>query len=117
MFFHRFQLNRNITQDLVTVKIMSEVVCTKSQEEYEDDFEKDLDWLINEESRSEDQASQASLCSVQFTCIRSQTDSICSLCFLLIITLLFLFYCVKLNLECCSTYCRLVAAWVPDPAP
>ncbi|XP_040896963.1 coiled-coil domain-containing protein 181 [Toxotes jaculatrix] len=34
---------------------MSEVVCTKSQEEYEDDFEKDLDWLIREESRSEDQ--------------------------------------------------------------
>ncbi|XP_029286093.1 coiled-coil domain-containing protein 181 [Cottoperca gobio] len=34
---------------------MSEVVCTKSQEEYEDDFEKDLDWLISEETRSEDQ--------------------------------------------------------------
>ncbi|XP_049911259.1 coiled-coil domain-containing protein 181 isoform X2 [Epinephelus moara] len=34
---------------------MSEVVITKSQEEYEDDFEKDLDWLISEESRSEDQ--------------------------------------------------------------
>ncbi|XP_041791997.1 coiled-coil domain-containing protein 181 [Chelmon rostratus] len=34
---------------------MSEVVYTKSQEEYEDDFEKDLDWLISEESRSEDQ--------------------------------------------------------------
>ncbi|XP_044054557.1 coiled-coil domain-containing protein 181 [Siniperca chuatsi] len=34
---------------------MSEVVCTKSQEEYEDDFEKDLDWLISEEGRSEDQ--------------------------------------------------------------
>ncbi|XP_034387534.1 coiled-coil domain-containing protein 181 isoform X3 [Cyclopterus lumpus] len=34
---------------------MSEVVCTKPQEEYEDDFEKDLDWLICEESRSEDQ--------------------------------------------------------------
>ncbi|XP_068176181.1 coiled-coil domain-containing protein 181 isoform X2 [Antennarius striatus] len=32
---------------------MSEAVC-KSQEEYEDDFEKDLDWLISEESRSED---------------------------------------------------------------
>lgn len=42
---------------------MSEVVCTKSQEEYEDDFEKDLDWLISEESRSEDQASQASVFS------------------------------------------------------
>ncbi|XP_077390326.1 coiled-coil domain-containing protein 181 [Festucalex cinctus] len=35
--------------------IMSEVVCTKSQEVYEDDFEKDLDWLISEESRSEEQ--------------------------------------------------------------
>ncbi|XP_051233602.1 coiled-coil domain-containing protein 181 isoform X2 [Dicentrarchus labrax] len=35
---------------------MSEVVCAKSQEEYEDDFEKDLDWLISEESRSEDQS-------------------------------------------------------------
>ncbi|XP_039984786.1 coiled-coil domain-containing protein 181 [Xiphias gladius] len=34
---------------------MSQVVCTKSQEEYEDDFEKDLDWLISEEGRSEDQ--------------------------------------------------------------
>ncbi|KAK5869881.1 hypothetical protein PBY51_024564 [Eleginops maclovinus] len=34
---------------------MSGVVCTKSQEEYEDDFEKDLDWLISEESRSEGQ--------------------------------------------------------------
>ncbi|XP_042372483.1 coiled-coil domain-containing protein 181 [Plectropomus leopardus] len=34
---------------------MSEVVYTKAQEEYEDDFEKDLDWLISEESRSEDQ--------------------------------------------------------------
>lgn len=40
---------------------MSEVACTKSQEEYEDDFEKDLDWLISEESRSEDQVSWASL--------------------------------------------------------
>lgn len=34
---------------------MSEGVYTKSQEEYEDDFEKDLDWLIGEETRSEDQ--------------------------------------------------------------
>ncbi|XP_042271635.1 coiled-coil domain-containing protein 181 [Thunnus thynnus] len=34
---------------------MTEVVHTKSQEEYEDDFEKDLDWLISEEDRSEDQ--------------------------------------------------------------
>lgn len=34
---------------------MSESVCTKSQEEYEDDFEKDLDWLISEEGRGEDQ--------------------------------------------------------------
>nr|XP_020452391.1 coiled-coil domain-containing protein 181 isoform X1 [Monopterus albus] len=34
---------------------MSGVVCKKSQEEYEDDFEKDLDWLISEEGGSEDQ--------------------------------------------------------------
>lgn len=40
---------------------MSEVVCIKSQEEYQDDFEKDLDWLISEESRSEDQVGQLSL--------------------------------------------------------
>uniref|UniRef100_A0A4W6FHA6 Coiled-coil domain-containing protein 181 n=1 Tax=Lates calcarifer TaxID=8187 RepID=A0A4W6FHA6_LATCA len=40
---------------------MTEVVPTKSQEEYEDDFEKDLDWLISEEGRSEDQVSRASL--------------------------------------------------------
>lgn len=37
---------------------MSEVVCIKPQEEYLDDFEKDLDWLINEESRGEGQVSQ-----------------------------------------------------------
>ncbi|XP_024134682.1 coiled-coil domain-containing protein 181 isoform X2 [Oryzias melastigma] len=36
---------------------MTETVYTNSQEEYEDDFEKDLDWLISEESRSEDQGS------------------------------------------------------------
>lgn len=42
---------------------MSEVVCTKAQEEYEDDFEKDLDWLISEENQSEEQVSQASVCS------------------------------------------------------
>ncbi|XP_075878892.1 coiled-coil domain-containing protein 181 isoform X2 [Nelusetta ayraudi] len=34
---------------------MSEAICTKPQVEYEDDFEKDLDWLISEEGRSEDQ--------------------------------------------------------------
>ncbi|XP_077573643.1 coiled-coil domain-containing protein 181 [Stigmatopora nigra] len=34
---------------------MSEVACQKSGEEYEDDFEKDLDWLISEESRAEAQ--------------------------------------------------------------
>ncbi|KAM8874869.1 coiled-coil domain-containing protein 181 isoform 2-T8 [Spinachia spinachia] len=33
---------------------MSGVVCTKPQEDYEDDFEKDLDWLIGEDSRGED---------------------------------------------------------------
>uniref|UniRef100_I3IZW4 Coiled-coil domain-containing protein 181 n=1 Tax=Oreochromis niloticus TaxID=8128 RepID=I3IZW4_ORENI len=37
---------------------MSQTVCTKTQEEYEDDFEKDLDWLISEEGRSEDQKRQ-----------------------------------------------------------
>ena len=47
----------NIISDLLPVKIMSGVVITKSQDEYEDDFEKDLDWLISEESRSEDQVS------------------------------------------------------------
>ncbi|XP_047231826.1 coiled-coil domain-containing protein 181 [Girardinichthys multiradiatus] len=36
---------------------MTEVVSTKSQEEYEDDFEKDLDWLISEEGLSEEQGS------------------------------------------------------------
>uniref|UniRef100_A0A8C7XHU7 Coiled-coil domain-containing protein 181 n=1 Tax=Oryzias sinensis TaxID=183150 RepID=A0A8C7XHU7_9TELE len=36
---------------------MTETVYKNSQEEYEDDFEKDLDWLISEESRSEDQGS------------------------------------------------------------
>jgi len=45
---------------------MSEVVCTKPQEEYEDDFEKDLDWLICEESRSEDQVSNNFLLSFLF---------------------------------------------------
>lgn len=40
---------------------MSELVCIKSQEEYEDDFEKELDWLISEESRSEGQVSQLRL--------------------------------------------------------
>uniref|UniRef100_A0A8C6WST4 Coiled-coil domain-containing protein 181 n=1 Tax=Neogobius melanostomus TaxID=47308 RepID=A0A8C6WST4_9GOBI len=35
--------------------MMSEVACSKTQEEYEDDFEKDLDWLISEEGRGEDQ--------------------------------------------------------------
>lgn len=44
---------------------MSEVVCAKSQEEYEDDFEKDLDWLISEEGRSEDQVGQALLCKLR----------------------------------------------------
>lgn len=44
--------------DPPSLRIMSEVVCTKTQEEYEDDFEKDLDWLISEEGRSEDQVPQ-----------------------------------------------------------
>ncbi|KAJ3599911.1 hypothetical protein NHX12_033865 [Muraenolepis orangiensis] len=34
---------------------MSEVMFDKAQDGYEDDFEKDLDWLITEDSRSEDQ--------------------------------------------------------------
>nr|XP_040040391.1 coiled-coil domain-containing protein 181 isoform X2 [Gasterosteus aculeatus aculeatus] len=33
---------------------MTEVVCAKLQEDYEDDFEKELDWLIGEESHGED---------------------------------------------------------------
>lgn len=52
--------------DPLPVENMSEVVCTKTQEEYEDDFEKDLDWLISEEGRSEDQASRPLLYNVQF---------------------------------------------------
>lgn len=36
---------------------MSQLVCTRTQEEYEDDFEKDLDWLIGEDARSENQDS------------------------------------------------------------
>jgi hypothetical protein len=34
---------------------MGEAVLNKTLDGYEDDFEKDLDWLISEESRSEDQ--------------------------------------------------------------
>ncbi|XP_066515313.1 coiled-coil domain-containing protein 181, partial [Hoplias malabaricus] len=34
---------------------MSVAVSSNVQEEYEDDFEKDLDWLISEESKSEEQ--------------------------------------------------------------
>lgn len=40
---------------------MSEAICTKPQVEYEDDFEKDLDWLISEEGRSEDQVNEVSV--------------------------------------------------------
>lgn len=40
---------------------MSVAVCAKPQEEYEDDFEKDLDWLIREEGRSEEQVNEASV--------------------------------------------------------
>lgn len=91
---------------------MSEVVCKQSQEEYEDDFEKDLDWLISEESRSEDQVSNSYM-------IIGQANCISPFYFLLFVFLnppASLFYCVKLSLECCSAYCRLGAAWVPDPA-
>ncbi|XP_058493787.1 coiled-coil domain-containing protein 181 [Solea solea] len=50
VFFYRF----DSTQPLHRRQLldMSEVVCTKSQEEYEDDFEKDLDWLIDEEGQN-----------------------------------------------------------------
>lgn len=41
---------------------MTEVVSSKSQEEYEDDFEKDLDWLISEEGRSEEQVTCCLFC-------------------------------------------------------
>ncbi|XP_030640963.1 coiled-coil domain-containing protein 181 [Chanos chanos] len=34
---------------------MSQTPSSKTQDEYEDDFEKDLDWLISEEGKSEDQ--------------------------------------------------------------
>lgn len=34
------------------------VTGAESQLDYEDDFEKDLDWLIEEEARSEDQVSR-----------------------------------------------------------
>ena len=47
---------------------MTEVIYTKSQEEYEDDFEKDLDWLISEESRSEDQVNLAFLLNMICIC-------------------------------------------------
>lgn len=40
---------------------MSEVVGAKPQEEYEDDFEKDLDWLISEGGPGEDQVNKASV--------------------------------------------------------
>lgn len=53
---------------------MSEVVCTKSQEEYEDDFEKDLDWLISDEIQSENQVSQASVCSAIYILRDQCTD-------------------------------------------
>nr|XP_057928737.1 coiled-coil domain-containing protein 181 isoform X2 [Doryrhamphus excisus]XP_057928739.1 coiled-coil domain-containing protein 181 isoform X4 [Doryrhamphus excisus] len=42
-------------QGNVVLLMMSEADWSKTQEEYEDDFEKDLDWLISEESRSEEQ--------------------------------------------------------------
>lgn len=81
---------------------MSEVVITKSQEEYEDDFEKDLDWLISEESRSEDQVSNLS--EIYWTG---------RLCFSFLLSVIFFFITLLLSflsVECCSTYCRLGAA-------
>lgn len=45
--------------DLIPALTMTEAICTKPPEEYEDDFEKDLDWLIGEEGRTEDQVNEA----------------------------------------------------------
>lgn len=61
---------------------MSEVVCIKSQEEYEDDFEKDLDWLIGEEGRSEDQVSWTSLYKFNLYKIIGRADLLFQLYFL-----------------------------------
>lgn len=63
---------------------MSEVVCIKSQEEYEDDFEKDLDWLISEEGRSEAQVHQCNFCmlSGQTECISCFYFLVDSACFI-----------------------------------
>lgn len=36
---------------------MSVAVSSNTQVEYEDDFEKDLDWLISEEGKDEEQVS------------------------------------------------------------
>lgn len=75
---------------------MSEVICTKSHEEYEDDFEKDLDWLISEESRSEDQVNQASV----YSTVYKQTFCISS--FSSLSPPASLWY-GKLSLDCCSS--------------
>lgn len=95
---------------------MSEVACTKAQEEYEDDFEKDLDWLISEESRSVDLVSQASVYSA-YTVIYLYIFILYLYCiYYVLLYTASLFYCMKRSLECCSTYSRLGAEWVPDPA-
>lgn len=41
---------------------MSVSAVKHTHNEYEDDFEKDLDWLISEESKSEEQVSDVSMC-------------------------------------------------------
>lgn len=63
--------------DLIPALTMSEAICTKPQEEYEDDFEKDLDWLISEEGHSEDQVNEASVHVTVYAatlCLSSYTD-------------------------------------------
>ncbi len=37
---------------------MSDSAVQNTPDEYEDDFEKDLDWLISEESKSEEQVGE-----------------------------------------------------------
>lgn len=90
--------------DLLPVKIMSEVVCTKSQEEYDDDFEKDLDWLISEEGRGEDHVSRASLYNLQFIEAHWTDWPISTFCFFHPPSL---FYCVKLSTALLTAYCVL----------
>lgn len=59
---------------------MSEAICAKPQEEYEDDFEKDLDWLISEEGRSEDQVHKALVHVAIHFLLHSWSLQCCSSC-------------------------------------